>query len=133
MANAIYPKAKQEALQGNLDLDGGTVKVAAVDTGVYTYSPSHQYYSSISSAVQGNSAALASKTFTDGVFDADDTTITALTGSSVEALIVWIDTGNPATSQLVSYHDSGTGLPLTPNGGNVNIVFDSGANKIFKL
>jgi len=28
---------------------------------------------------------------------------------------------------------TGSGLPVTPNGGNINITWDNGANKIFKL
>lgn len=28
---------------------------------------------------------------------------------------------------------SGSGLPVTPNGGNISLAFDSGANRIFKL
>jgi hypothetical protein len=32
------------------------------------------------------------------------------------------------------YQDTGvTGLPVTPNGGDINLVFDNGANKIFAL
>jgi hypothetical protein len=31
------------------------------------------------------------------------------------------------------YIDAATGLPLTPNGGDVTIQWDNGANKIFKL
>ena len=38
-----------------------------------------------------------------------------------------------STSQLVAYIDTATGLPVTPNGGNIQIVWDTGANKIFAL
>ena len=53
--------------------------------------------------------------------------------SAAEALVLWVDTGTPATSFLIAYFDTVTGLPVTPNGGDIQIVWDSGANKIFKL
>lgn len=133
MASAIYPKAKESLLQGGIDMSTATIKVALVDTGTYTYSAAHQFYSSVSSAVIGSPQTLANKTFTAGVFDADDSTFLAVTGASVEALVFYKDTGVAGTSPLIAYIDSGTGLPVTPNGGNINIVYDSGSNKIFAL
>lgn len=132
MASAIYPKAKEQMLQGGINLSSGTVKVALIDTGTYTYSAAHEFYSSVSGVV-GTPGTIGTKTFTSGVFDGDDVTFTAVSGSSVEALIIYIDTGVAGTSRLIAYIDSGTGLPVTPNGGNINIVWDSGSNKIFAL
>lgn len=134
MANAIYEKWKEQLLQftTNNNLSSGTVKVALVDTGTYTFSQSHQFYSSVSSAVVGTPQTLGSKTFTGGVFDAADSTFTAVSGSSVEALVIYIDTGSSATSPLVAYIDTSvTGLPVTPNGGDIGITWN--ASGIFKL
>ena len=132
MASALYPLAKQSLLSQNpsIDLDTDTIKVALVDTGTYTYSAAHQYYSSVSGVV-GTPATLASKTVTSGVFDAADVTFTAVTGASVEALIVYKDTGSAATSPLIAYIDSATGLPVTPNGGDITITWN--ASGIFAL
>lgn len=131
MANAIYPKFKEQALQGGVNLSSGTVKVALVDTGTYTYSAAHEFFSSISGVI-GTPQTLASKTFTNGVFDAADVAFTAVTGNTAEALVFYIDTGTPATSRLIAYQDTGvTGLPVTPNGGNINLAFD--ATGIFAL
>jgi hypothetical protein len=75
---------------------------------------------------------LGSKTFTNGVFDAADVTFTAVTGASIEALIIWIDTGSNATSPLVAYIDTSvTGLPVTPNGGDISITWN--VSGIFSL
>lgn len=131
MANALYPLAKQEALKGNLNLSTGTVKVALVDTGTYTYSAAHQYYSSVTGVV-GTPQTINTKTFTNGVFDGDDVTFTAVTGNTVEALILYIDTGSAATSQLIAYLDTGiTNMPVSPNGGNISITWN--ASGIFAL
>ena len=56
-----------------------------------------------------------------------------MTGVSVEALVIYQDSGVSATSRLIAYIDTATGLPVTPNGGNITVTWDNGANRIFKL
>jgi len=134
MANALYPLWKEQLLQftTNNNLSAGTVKVALIDTGTYTYSAAHQFYSSASAAAVGTPQTIGTKTFTNGVFDGADVTFTAVTGNSVEALIIYIDTGVAGTSPLVAYIDTSvTGLPVTPNGGNIAITWN--ASGIFAL
>lgn len=136
MANAIYPKYKEAILQSssNSNMSSGTVKVALVDTNDYTYSAAHDMYDDVSSAVVGTPVEIGTKTFTDGVFDGADVTLTSVSGDQSEALVIYIDTGTPSTSRLVAYIDTGvTGLPVTPNGGDITITWDNGSNKIFKL
>ncbi len=126
MANAIYSKAKESMLQAGINLSSGTVKAALVDTGTYTYSSSHQYYSSVSSGAVATTT-LSSKTFTDGLFDSADPTWSSVSGNSAEAIVLYVDTGNPATSPLICYRDTGvTGLPVTPNGGDISCATASG-------
>jgi len=123
----LYPLWKEQLLQftTNNNLSAGTVKVALIDTGTYTYSAAHQFYSSASAAAVGTPQTIGSKTFTNGVFDGADVTFTAVTGNSVEALIIYIDTGVNGTSPLVAYIDTSvTGLPVTPNGGNIAITWN---------
>lgn len=134
MANALYPLWKEQLLQftANNNLSAGTVKVALIDTGTYTYSAAHQYWSSASAAAVGTPQTLTSKTFTGGTFDASDATFTAVTGNTAEALIIYIDTGTPSTSPLVAYIDTSvTGLPVTPNGGDISVAWN--ASGIFTL
>ena len=38
--------------------------------------------------------------------------------SSIEAIVIYVDTGTEATSPLVAFIDTATGLPITPNGGD---------------
>lgn len=134
MANAIYPKYKQLVLgtQTNSSLTGGTVKVALVDTGTYTYSTAHDFYDDVSAGVVGTPQTIGTVTVTSGTFDGDNVTFSALSGSSVEALVIYIDTGVAGTSPLVAYIDSSvTGLPFTPSGGDVTITWN--ASGIFTL
>lgn len=141
MANALYPKYKEKLLNpGTLgttsgtavDLADDTIKIALVDTGTYTYSSAHEFYSSVSASVVGTPQTLASKTVTNGVFDAADVTFTAVSGVSVEALVIYKDTGTNSTSSLVAFIDVvASGLPVTPNGGDITVTFN--ASGIFAL
>lgn len=127
MANAIYPKYKEALLNGsaNTDMSAGTVKVALVDTGTYTYSATHEFLSSLTGTV-GTAQTLGTKTFTDGAFDSANPSWTAVSGATVEALVIYIDTGVAGTSRLIAYIDTGqTGLPVTPNGGDINYTVDA--------
>lgn len=133
MANAIYPLYKQALLDAsaNVDINDGTVKVALIDTGVYTYNAAHEFYSSVSGVV-GTPQTINNTTVTNGLFDGDNVTYTAVTGNSVEALLIYIDTGSAATSRLVAWIDTSvTGLPVTPNGGDISITWN--ASGIFQL
>lgn len=135
MASAIYPKAKQSFLSQSpsIDLDSGTIKVALVSTSDYTYSAAHQYKSSVTSYGASTDQTLGSIAVTDGVFDADDATFTSVavdSGKAANAVVIYQDSGSAATSPLIAYID---GFSVTPNGGNINVVWDNGANKIFKL
>ena len=132
MANAIYPKWKEAISQASANSAlTGTVKVALVDTGTYTYSAAHEFLSSLSGRV-GTDQTIGTKTYTNGVFDGADVTFSAVSGASVEALVIYIDTGVAGTSRLVAYVDTGvTGLPLTPNGGDVSITWN--ASGIFAI
>ena len=135
MANAMYPTFKELLIgTGGVNLDTDTIKVALVDTGTYTYSAAHDFYNDVSAGVVGTPQTITNTTIASGVFDGDNVTFTSVTGNSVEALVIYKDTGNAATSNLVMYIDTGvTGLPVTPNGGNITITWDNGANKIFTL
>jgi len=134
MPNALYPLWKQQlfSFTANNNMSTGTVNVALIDTGTYTYSAAHQFWSSASGSVVGTPQVIGTKTFTNGVFDGADVTFTAVTGNSAEALIIYIDTGTAGTSPLVAFIDTGvTGLPVTPNGGNIAITWN--ASGIFAL
>lgn len=135
MASALYPSYKESCLSysPSTDLDTDTIKVALIDTGTTAYSSAHNFFDDVSGASIGTPQTLGSKTVTGGVFDAADSTFTAVTGATVEALIIYKDTGSAATSPLIAFIDTGTGFPVTPNGGNIVVTWDNGANKIFAL
>jgi hypothetical protein len=124
MASAIYPKFKEALLQGTYNLSTAVVRAVLVDTGTYTYNSAHDFYDDLSGVVGTESGAFASKTFTNGTFDAADITFTAVTGNTAEAIVLFVDTGNVTTDALICYIDSAaSGLPVTPNGGDINVTW----------
>jgi hypothetical protein len=138
MANAIYPKYKEALIQAtaNSALTGsGTtgVYVALVDLGTYTYSAAHEFYSSLSGVVGTDQEIGATKTYANGVFDGADVTFPSVTGNTAEALVIYVkNAGANTTWRLVAFIDTGvTGLPVTPNGGNIGITWN--ASGIFAL
>lgn len=140
MANALYPKWKEALLQAsaNSALNGsGTTGVYAVlyDVGAGgAYDSADQYYSDISAGVVGSEVEIgATKSYTNGVFDGADVTFTSVSGAHSEALIIFVkNAGANTTWRLVAYLDTNvTGLPVTPNGGDINVTWN--ASGIFGL
>lgn len=134
MANVLYQLGRQAFLDGDIDWSANNIKVALIDTADYTFSQSHQFLSDVAgAAIVATSGNLAGKTSTNGTADANDVTFTAVTGDQSEALIIYQDTGVAGTSRLIAYIDTATGFPITPNGGNITVTWDNGANRIFTL
>lgn len=135
MANSLYDKGREGFLDGSIDWDTDNIKATLVDNADYIVNlATHDFYDDVTVvgrvATSGN---LASKTVTAGVADAADITWTAVSGDVSESIVIWKDSGVEATSRLIAYIDTATGLPVTPNGGNISCAWDNGANKIFKL
>lgn len=130
--SALYGKAREKFLAGTLSWTGSTVKAVLVDTADYVVAPdTHEFLSDVPAGARvAVSPALAGKTATLGVADADDVSFAAVAGDTAEALVLYADTGTEGTSALIAYID---GITLTPNGAAVNVAWDNGANRIFKL
>lgn len=135
MANALYDKGREGFLDGSIDWDTDDIRAILIDTGAYTPNlGTHDFLDDVPGGARiAVSGALSGKTVTAGVADASDVTFTSVTGATVEAILLYKHTGNDATARLIALIDTATGLPLTPNGGDVTVQWDNGANKIFKL
>ena len=134
MANVLYDKGREGILDRTIDMTGD-IRVMLVRS-AYTFSAAHQFLSDITAGNDnGRTAALASKTYASGVFDAADTTITAILALACAALVVFQHTGVDATARVIAFIDTpASGLPFTPAISQVvPITWDNGANKIFKL
>jgi len=134
MANALYNKGRNAFLTKAIDWVNDTIRVYLIDTDDYTVDlANHQYLSSVAAGARVAYQALASKTAVDGVADAADTVLSSVSGDPCEALILCMWSGVDTSSPLIAYIDTATGLPVIPNGGDITVTWDNGANKIFKL
>src|SRR4051794_11542279 len=132
MANHIFPLAKKQMLQAGIDLLSADVKAMLVNVSgagtLYTYSAAHEFLSDVPAEARvATSGNLSGKTIgNDGSFDSDDPSFGGVTGDSVEAIVLYIDTGTAGSSRLIMFQDTGvTGLPLTPDGSDVQINVDA--------
>jgi hypothetical protein len=136
MANALYRKGAEKFgdVGSSLALLTDTIKAAILSSAYTPNLDTHEFYSDISAAVLGTPQTLGTKSFTLGVFDAADPTWPAVPGGSTATYVaIYKDTGVAGTSPLIALLDTITGWPLATNGGNIQVVWDNGANKIFKL
>lgn len=134
MANALYDKGREGFLDGSIDWDTDDIRVMLVKS-AYSFSAAHEFLDDVSAQDNGRTAALGSKTVTSGVADAADTSLVATSADACASLVIFKHTGSDATARLIAYIDTpSAGLPFTPAAGQtVNIAWDNGANKIFKL
>lgn len=141
--SALYDKARQAFLGGTLHWLTDTIKVSLIDTGNYIVDLSMDQYMNTNTiplnARVGSGMALTGLTSYSGIADASDVTFASVSGVSTEAVVIWKDGGGGGVSvsslldPLIAYINSGTGLPFTPTGGDIQVQWDNGANKIFKL
>ena len=134
MANALYDPGREGFLAATIDWDLDDIRVMLVKTG-YTYVASHQYLTSVSTTYDnGRTAALGTKTTTNGVANAAATSLVATSAVACDALVIYKYNASDAAAQLIAYINIATGLPFTPAvSQTVNITWDTGTNKIFKL
>lgn len=129
----VYSKALERAAGAGLDLLGADVRAMLVKS-TYTFDDTDEFVADLGAVDNGRSGALAGKSITNGVFDANDSTLNATAADPSNAVIIFIHTGSDATARLLAYINDGVGIPFTPEASQVcPLVWDSGANKIFKL
>jgi len=132
VANAFYGKGRESFATANVNWGTGTggdaIWVILVDLADYTVSlTTHEFLSSVPAGARVALAGpLTGKSCALGVLDGDDATFTTATGDQSEALLVYKHTGSDATARLLMLIDSATGLPVTPNGGNIGVVWPGG-------
>lgn len=142
MANGIFDPGREGFLLGEIDFDTAVFKVALVRG--YTFTASHKFVSDVTGAggtLHVTSSAIGSKTGTNGVADAADVVFSAVpSNASTHGLLLFQSSAVgggadvAATAQrLVAWFDTGTNLPVTPNGGDITVAWDNGSNRIFKL
>lgn len=134
MANALYTFGLENLLGGDIDWDANNIKLVLIDeaTDAPNLATDDALDDIAAGAREATSGNLASKTKTGGVADAADLTFTAVPGGpAIASGTHYKDSGTESTSFLICNHDTGTGLPVTPNGGD--IIWAHNASGIFSL
>ena len=137
MANALYDKGRAAFLGTALQWTTTcSFKVLLVASPYTANIGTDQFVNDIASsnwvACSPGLSAFASAC---GIADADDLVFPTVSGSKITTAVLYHDAnGNASTSDLLVAIDTATGLPLTPNGGNITLTWDNTATvRIFKI
>lgn len=118
MASLVFNDFKESIMNGSIDLDSDTIKVALVTSSYTPDKDAHDFFDDVTNEVTGTGytaggATLANKTVTQdntndrGVFDADNTSWTTASISSIRGAVIYKSTGTASTSRLIAYIDFG--------------------------
>lgn len=133
MADVIYNSFKKKIMDGSIDLDTDTIKVALVTSSYTPDQDTHDFFDDVTNEVSGTGytaggASLANKTVTQdntnnkGVFDADDVTWSTST-ITARGAVLYKSTGTAGTSPLICYIDFGS--DKSSAGGNFTIQWNA--------
>lgn len=137
MANTLYDYGRKRLLEGDLDWPNATINCVLVDSANFTPNfaeSGSQFYSAISggSGLVAGPQTLSSPAIVNGAADAGDVTFANVTGASIEFIILYVVVTDASDSWLLVHIDTATGLPITPNSGDIIVTWDNGANRVFK-
>lgn len=133
MADVIYNNFKKLIMNGGIDLDTDTIKVALVTSAYTPDQDLHDFFDDVTNEVSGtgysaggaslaNKAVTADNTDNEGVFDADDVTWSTST-ITARGAVIYKSTGTASTSALICYLDFGS--DKTSTAGNFTIQWNA--------
>lgn len=136
MSNALFGLSREKFATALLNWTSHTIYAYLIDSGAYngsTYIDTHEFFSDVTGSPIAGPVTLGTKTATLGACDAADVTFTSVTGTTIEAILITRFVTVAADSPLIAWFDTATGLPITPNGGDIIVTWDNGTNKIFRV
>jgi len=136
MANAWYDSGLEGFAGGDVAWDTSDIRSILIDEADDTIDLAVDDFldDRAAGARVAVSGSFASKTQTDGYLDADDVTFTSVSGDPVESLDIYCHDGGADTARrLLLNFDTATGLPITPDGGNIVVQWDNTTNRIARL
>lgn len=136
MANFLYDAGRNLFLTGGVNWASDAIRIGMVKTTYTANQSTHVVTGDLGANLSAYAhITLTGRTASAGVADADDHTFStgAVASESIGSLVIWKSGATPSQCQLIAYIDTATGFPLTTNGAPIDIIFDNGANKIFKL
>jgi hypothetical protein len=140
MANTVFGAWKQAIMTAaadsaiNLTAAATAPFVQLHDVNDVPYNAAFAFLSEVDAGRVGTAMQLTTPVVSvAGTFDADNVTFAAVVGDQCEALVLYRNNaGAIGTKRLFLWLDASvTGLPVTPNGGNITITWN--ASGIFTL
>jgi hypothetical protein len=132
MANKVIPKTQERLMDGTINYPSDVIKTALV-RGYTGYVAGHATLADITS----NGGTIVATDTLAGKGIATNGNVTTLScnagsfgspaaGAAINHQITYKDSGNATTSYVIVIDDTGTNLPVTPNGGPINYSFPNG-------
>lgn len=115
--NTLFDKGREGFADGSIDWDTDDIRAMLI-LSTYTFDITDQFIADLGAVDNGRSAALGSKTKTDGILDAADTSLAALAAAASKALALFKHTGNDATARLIAFLDGRFRFTLSANASN---------------
>lgn len=127
MANSLYALGREAFLEGSIAALSDTIKISLVTNSYTPNLTTDHFYNIISGGnIVAAGVALSSKSGSAGTLSASNVVFSAVTGSACSYIPIYKDTGSSSTSPLIGLIDTATGLPVTPNGGDITVAWNSG-------
>lgn len=142
MTNALFAPGREGFLLGEINWSATpTIKCSLVRS--YTFSSAHKFVLDATGAGASlvSTVTLTGRSGGSGTANASNPTFLAVAaGAACTSMLIYqasaVSGGADVASslqRLIGYIDNATNLPVTPNGGDISVGWDSGANKIFTL
>lgn len=144
MANALFDHGRENFLGGLIGWDTDVIKLVLGDATEDMDLAADEYIDvttlPLEDRVDEISGAFAGKTITAGVADANDVVLTTVSGAEIISIIIGVDgtdgfVNDPTSTSdyaIARIHEA-TGLPCTPNDGDITIAWAAAPPNIFKL
>jgi hypothetical protein len=132
--SALFDHGRQAFLEGSIHWLTDTINAVLVTTAYTPNLVTDQFLSDVGENTIGTPQTLTHPSSTAGVADADDVVFTAVVAGSIVKYVLIYKLGDmDSNSPLIASIDIATGLPISTTGNDINVQWDNGSNRIFKL
>lgn len=136
MPNALYPTGRTAICNQTLNLVTAATKIVAVSAS-YVFSVAHSMRDDLTGELGTATALTGEAWLNDGIFDADNVSYPDVDPPDVVAgFVLFVDTGDPATSPLVAYIVESTGgmpISVAGTGAPIPVMFSDSPNRVFRI
>lgn len=143
MANTLYDNARRLFALGEINWDTDVLHCFLVNAN-YTFNAAHTMLESIPTNARDYGTTEAAGVLMPAATNTVESNgavnaaavrfVTCEVGDpAVTAIVIARINTDPTDSELIYYADVATGLPITPNGGDIIVTWSTGTNKIFRL